>query len=71
MTKISPEKNLAIDHKNDQKETLIFEIDKTDANEKYEIQAFKKDRFSRKRTRIKFLFEISDYGEAWLLYVTV
>ena len=51
MTKILPEKNLAIDHKNDRKETLIFEIDKTDANEKYEIQAFKKNRCSGSRVK--------------------
>ena len=48
MTKILPEKNLAIDHENFQKEILIFEIDKTDANEKYEIQAFKKNRLFQK-----------------------
>ena len=46
MTKILPEKNLAFDNENSKKETLIFEIDKTDANEKYEIQAFKRNRFS-------------------------
>ena len=44
MTKILPEKNLAFDNENLEKETLIFEIDKTDANEKYEIQAFKRTR---------------------------
>ena len=51
MTKILPEKNLAIDHEHSQKETLIFEIDKTDANEKYEIQAFKKNRSSGSRVK--------------------
>ena len=48
MTKILPEKNLALDHENAKKETLTFEIDKTDANEKYEIEAFQRNRLPEK-----------------------
>ena len=48
MTKMLPEKNLAFDHENAKKGTLTFEIDKTDANEKYEIQAFQRNRLAEK-----------------------
>ena len=60
MTKILPEKNLAFDNKNSEKETLIFEIDKTDANEKYEIQAFKRNRLLKMEVTSMLVTDVGD-----------
>ena len=59
MTKILPEKNLAFDE-NSEKETLIFEIDKTDTNEKYEIQAFKRNRLLKMEVTSMLVTDVGD-----------
>ena len=59
MTKILPEKNLAFDYENSE-ETLIFEIDKTDANEKYEIQTFKRNRLLKMEVTSMLVTDVGD-----------
>ena len=60
MTKILPENNLAFDYENSKKETLIFEIDKTDANEKYQIQAFKRNRLLKMEVTSMLVTDVGD-----------
>ena len=63
MTKILPEKNLAFDnenYENSENETLIFEVDKTDANEKYEIQAFKRNRLLKMEITSMLVTDVVD-----------